>query len=51
MGVADSRSLRHDNYARMKEFVRRYASIPFRMILGDVRREIMQRLCVVLHDI
>jgi hypothetical protein len=49
MGAADSRSLRYDSYAGMKEFVRRSTSIPFRRFLGDVRREFMQRFFVVLH--
>jgi hypothetical protein len=39
MGAAESRSLRCESYARMKEFVRRSAYIPFRLFLGDVRRE------------
>jgi hypothetical protein len=33
----------------MKEFVRRYAFVPFRRFLGDVRRELLQRLYVALH--
>jgi hypothetical protein len=33
----------------MKEFVRRSTPTPFRRFLGDVRREFMQRLSVVLH--
>jgi hypothetical protein len=50
MGAADSRSLRSQSYARMKEFVqRRPTYVPFRRFLGDVRREFMQRHNVVLH--
>jgi hypothetical protein len=49
MGAADSRSLRSESYARMKEFVRRFAYVPFRRFLGDVRREFIQRLSVALH--
>jgi hypothetical protein len=49
MGAADSRSLRPENYARMKDFVRRYVCVPFRRLLGDVHRELMHRLSVVLH--
>jgi hypothetical protein len=49
MGAADSRSLRSDIYVRMHEFVRRSTSIPFIRFLGDVRRESVQRLSVVLH--
>jgi hypothetical protein len=33
----------------MKDFVRRFTSFPFRRFLGDVRRELMQGLCVILH--
>jgi hypothetical protein len=36
-------------HARMKEFVRRSSFVPFRRFLGDVRREFMQRLSLVLH--
>jgi hypothetical protein len=49
MGVAGSRSLRFDNYVRMQHFVRRSTYIPFRLFLGDVRREFMQRLSAALH--
>jgi hypothetical protein len=49
MGVADSRSFTYESYARMREFVRRSTYVPFRRFLGDVRRELMQRLSVVLH--
>jgi hypothetical protein len=49
MGAADSRSLRSDSYVRMQHFVRRSTSIPFRRFLGDVRRELMQRLFATLH--
>jgi hypothetical protein len=51
IGAADSRSLRLENYPRM-EFVRRYTYVdyvPFRQFLGDVSREFMRRLSVVLH--
>jgi hypothetical protein len=34
---------------RMKEFVRRSTSVPFHRFLGDVRREFIHRLSVVLH--
>jgi hypothetical protein len=37
-GAADSRSLRYDNYVRMQHFVRRTTYVPFRRLLGDVRR-------------
>jgi hypothetical protein len=49
MGAADSDSLRSESYARMKEFVRRSTFVRFRRFLGDVHREFMQRLSVVLH--
>jgi hypothetical protein len=49
MGAADYRSLRSDSYVRMKHFVRRSTSVPFRRFLGDVRREFMQRLSATLH--
>jgi hypothetical protein len=49
MGAADSRSLRSESYARMKDFIRRFTYIPFRRFLGDVRREFMHRLFVVFH--
>jgi hypothetical protein len=50
MGTADSRVVeRCESYACMKEFERRSTSVPFRRFLGDVRREFMQRLFVVLH--
>jgi hypothetical protein len=49
MGAADSRSLRSNNYVRMQCFVRRSTFVPFRRILGDVRREFMQRLSAFLH--
>jgi hypothetical protein len=34
----------------MKEFVRRSTYVPFRRFLGDVRREFMHSLSVVLHS-
>jgi hypothetical protein len=34
----------------IREFVLRPTSYPFRRFLGDVRREFLQRLSVVLHD-
>jgi hypothetical protein len=49
MGAADSRSLRSGSYVRMQHFVRRSTYVPFRRILGDVRREFMQRLSAALH--
>jgi hypothetical protein len=33
----------------MQHFVRRSAFVPFRHVWGDVRREFLQRLYVVLH--
>jgi hypothetical protein len=33
----------------MQHFVRRATFVPFRRILGDVRREFMQRLSAALH--
>jgi hypothetical protein len=45
LGAADdTRFLRSESYARMKEYVRQYSLIPFRRFLGDVRLEFMQRL-------
>jgi hypothetical protein len=44
MGAAASRSLLYDRYIRMQHFFRRTTSIPFRRVLGDVRREFMQHL-------
>jgi hypothetical protein len=49
MGVADSRSLRSHSYVRMQHFARRCTYFPFRRLLGDVRREFMQRLLATLH--
>jgi hypothetical protein len=49
VGDAPSRTLRFNSYARMKPFVRRSTLTSFRRLLGDVRRELMQRLSVVLH--
>jgi hypothetical protein len=49
MGAADSRSLRYDIYVRMQRFVRRTTHVPFRRILGDVRREFMLRLFDAFH--
>jgi hypothetical protein len=43
------RLLRYGGYARMKEFARRYAYVPFRRFLGDGRRGFMQLISVVLH--
>jgi hypothetical protein len=34
MGVADSRSLRSENYVRMQNFVRRTTFVPFRRFGG-----------------
>jgi hypothetical protein len=49
--AANSLSLRFESYhTRMKEIVRRSTtSVRFRRSLGDVRREFMHRLFVVLH--
>jgi hypothetical protein len=49
MGIADSRSLRYDNYVRMLHFVRPVTSVPFWRFGGDVRRECKQRLSAALH--
>jgi hypothetical protein len=50
MGVADSHSLRSDNYIRMQHFVRRTTYyVPFWRFWGDVRREFMQHLSATLH--
>jgi hypothetical protein len=48
-GAADSRSLRSDNYTRMKHIVRRSTYAPFRRFLGDVHREFIQRISFVFH--
>jgi hypothetical protein len=47
MGVAGSRSLRSNSYARMHHFVRRTTFVPFRRFLGDVRLEFMQHLVLL----
>jgi hypothetical protein len=49
MGAADSCSLPSGKYARMQHFVRRTTYIPFRHLLGNVRREFMQHLFATLH--
>jgi hypothetical protein len=49
MGVADSRSLRSENFVRMRHSVRRTTFVPFRRFLGDVRREFMQRPSAAPH--
>jgi hypothetical protein len=49
MGAAHSRSLRSYNYVRMHHFVRRTTYFPFLRFLGDVRRELMQRVFAALH--
>jgi hypothetical protein len=49
MDAADSQSLRCDCYVRMQHFVRRTTYVSFRCFLGDVRRQFMQRLHVVIH--
>jgi hypothetical protein len=49
MGDVSSPSLRLDNYLRMHYFVRRSTYVPFGRLLGDMRREFMQRLSVALH--
>jgi hypothetical protein len=48
MGADYARSLRYDSNVRMQHFVRRTTCVPFRRFLGDVRREFMQRLFMVL---
>jgi hypothetical protein len=48
--VADSRSLHYDDsYTRMQHFVRLSTSVPFRRVLGDARKEFLQRLSCALH--
>jgi hypothetical protein len=42
-------SLRYDNYVRMQHFVRRSTYVPFRRVLGDVRRGFMQRISIAFH--
>jgi hypothetical protein len=49
MGAADSRSLQSESYASMKEFVRRSTFVPFQQLVGDMRREFMQRFLVAIH--
>jgi hypothetical protein len=49
MVVADSRSIRYDNYVRMQHFVRRSTSFPFPWFLRDVQQELMQHLYGGLH--
>jgi hypothetical protein len=49
MGANDSRSLRSDTYVPMQHLFRRTTYVPFRRFVGDVRRELMQRLSVALH--
>jgi hypothetical protein len=49
MRGVDNCSLRSDTDFRMKDFVRRYAFAPSHRFLGDVGRDFMQRLSVVLH--
>jgi hypothetical protein len=49
IGGAYSRSLPYDSYVRIHHFVRRTTYVPFRRLLGDVRRKFMQRLSPVLH--
>jgi hypothetical protein len=51
IGTADSRSLRCESFARMKEFVRRPTCVPFCRFRGDVSLELMQHLHVVLHGL
>jgi hypothetical protein len=41
--------IRSNMYARMKAFVRSSLSTSFHRLLGEVRREFMQRLSVVFH--
>jgi hypothetical protein len=49
MDATGSCSLRFDCCVRMQYFVRRFAHVPFRRFLEDVRREFMQSLYVALH--
>jgi hypothetical protein len=49
MGATGSRSLRYDSYVRMQHFVRQFIYAPFRRLLGDVRREFLQRPFDALH--
>jgi hypothetical protein len=41
MGAADSRALRSESYACMKEYERRFTFVPFRRCLGNVRSDLM----------
>jgi hypothetical protein len=50
MGAADFPSLRSESYVRLQNFVRRTTTlVPFRRVLGDVRREFMQCMSATLH--
>jgi hypothetical protein len=49
LGAGDNSSLRYESYTRMKEFIRQSTYGLLRRFLGDLRREFMQRLSVVLH--
>jgi hypothetical protein len=44
MGAADSRSLRSETYARMKDFVRRFTYVPFRRFLGKLILKLKSKL-------
>jgi hypothetical protein len=46
--AADSRSSRFDSYVRMQHFIRRSTSLSS-TVLGDVRREFLQRVFAALH--
>jgi hypothetical protein len=48
-GVADSRYLRSESHARMNEYVRWSTYARVRRFLGDVRRELIKCIFVVLH--
>jgi hypothetical protein len=49
IGVSDSHTLHCGSYVSIQHFVRRTTYVPFRHILGDVRREFMQRLSTSLN--
>jgi hypothetical protein len=49
MGTVDSRPLRSNTSLSMQYFVRRTTFVLFSSVLGDVRREFMQRLLAALH--
>jgi hypothetical protein len=49
MGAAEFRSLHFDSYARMQHFLCRTTCVPFRRLVGGVRREFIQSLSAALH--